>query len=228
MNDNETIRLNLHEALALYGPELSGIPAVELLKTLFRLRDSVCARIVLRYGQGLQGLVHGAALADFLALGCTKLQAERILMAIAIGRKLSVPTDQRVSITSPADVVATMAPILLGKLQEEFWVLNLNAKNKLLAKHMVSKGLVDRSPVHAREVFRQAISQSASRMILVHNHPSGDPTPSANDLATTRLLVEAGRVVGIEVTDHIVIGFPDGNQPGYSSFRELGFLKEEG
>ena len=103
--------------------------------------------------------------------------------------------------------------------QEAFAVLTLNTKNKLIARHLVSLGLVNSAPVHPREVFRAAISNSASAVILVHNHPSGDPTPSAEDLRVTRQLVDAGKIIGIRVLDHIVIG--RGDTP-HCSLREKG------
>lgn len=126
---------------------------------------------------------------------------------------------------SPMDVQSFMAPILTGLQQEKFWCLNLDTKNHLISKRMVTRGLVDRSPVHPREVFRTAISQNASRIILVHNHPSGDATPSANDIATTKMMTDAGKVGGIEVVDHIVIGTKiAGNEHHYHSMRELGLI----
>ena len=215
--------MNLHETLALYGTELPGVPAAEILKSLFRLRDSVCGKIAERCGTGLQGLLH-AAPAELEALGCTRVQAERILLAVAVGRRIAMPAPVRNAVSSPAEVYALMSPILSGKSQEEFWTLNLDTKSRLVSTRMVTKGLVDRSPVHPREVFRTAIAHNSSRVILVHNHPSGDPVPSANDISSTRLLVDAGRIVGIEVVDHIIVGVPCGIQPGYVSFRELGLL----
>lgn len=93
--------------------------------------------------------------------------------------------------------------------QECFQVVTLDARNKFIDRHMVTLGLVDSSLVHPREVFRPAISDGACSVVLVHNHPSGDPTPSAEDLKVTRQLVEAGKVIGIKVIDHVVIGRGD-------------------
>ena len=93
--------------------------------------------------------------------------------------------------------------------QEAFCVLTLNTKNKMIAKHLITLGLADSAPVHPREVFRPAIADSAAAVILVHNHPSGDPTPSAEDLRVTRQLLEAGKVIGIRVLDHVIIGRND-------------------
>ena len=90
--------------------------------------------------------------------------------------------------------------------QETFHVLALNAKNHLIERNLISVGLVDAALVHAREVFRGAIQCNASGILLVHNHPSGDPTPSAEDIRITRQLVEAGKIIDIKVLDHVIIG----------------------
>ena len=90
--------------------------------------------------------------------------------------------------------------------QECFLVLSLTTRNGLLNRHMVSLGIVDATLVHPREVFRQVISDSASSCVLAHNHPSGDTTPSAEDLKITRQLIEAGKIIDIKVLDHVIVG----------------------
>jgi DNA repair protein RadC len=110
----------------------------------------------------------------------------------------------------------------MGQLaQEAFAVLTLNTKNKLITRHLVTLGLADSAQVHPREVFRPAIQDSAAAVILVHNHPSGDPTPSAEDLRVTRQLIDAGKVIGIRVLDHIIIGR---NDTPHLSLREKGLV----
>jgi DNA repair protein RadC len=222
--------MDLHEALALYGTELPGVPAIQILKGMFNLGDALCAKLVERFGPGLQGLCREVTTPDLKAIGCTKPQAERILMAVAIGRKLAAVEAMPPRLSAPADIYALMAPILAGKPQEEMWCLCLDCKNRLISKRMVTTGLADRSLVHPRELYRQAISQSAMRIALAHNHPSGDPTPSQHDIESTRMLVAASRIVGIELLDHIVVGRPgvsSEGSPGYISFRELGLLKSD-
>jgi DNA repair protein RadC len=130
-------------------------------------------------------------------------------------------------VATPADAHRACGDI--GVLAQEcLHVLCLNARNVLINRHLVSLGLADSSLTHPREVFRPAISDGASAIILVHNHPSGDPTPSAEDLSITRQLVEAGKVMGIVVLDHVIVGRavePMGDQPGrpaYLSLRESG------
>ena len=90
--------------------------------------------------------------------------------------------------------------------QETFQILCLNAKNYLTNRHMITLGLVDASLVHPREVMRPAIIESASAIVLIHNHPSGDPTPSAEDVRITRQLIEAAKIVDIKLLDHVIIG----------------------
>lgn len=115
---------------------------------------------------------------------------------------------------------------LAGLGQEAFHVLCLNAKNCLISRHMISLGLLDSSLVHPREVFRPAIETQSSAIVLVHNHPSGDPSPSPEDLRITRQLVEAGKIVDIRVLDHIIVVRPaSAEQPGFLSLRESGLLE---
>ena len=121
---------------------------------------------------------------------------------------------------TPEDVRRQLAD-LATLAQEVFVVLTLNAKYRVIDRHLVSLGLVDSCQVHGREVFRPAISDGAAAIVLAHNHPSGDPTPSAEDLHITRQLVEAGRILGIEVLDHVIIG--RGERP-QCSLRESGLV----
>ena len=103
--------------------------------------------------------------------------------------------------------VRGLAPKVARLKQETFWLLPLNAKYRILGEPLaITRGLLDASLVHAREVFREAILASAAAVILAHNHPSGDPTPSREDLAVTRKLVSAGTLLGIPVLDHVVLG----------------------
>jgi DNA repair protein RadC len=135
-------------------------------------------------------------------------------------------------IASPADAYRVCADIA-SLAQESFHVLSLNSKNRLINWHLVTLGLADATAVHPREVFRAAIQDGASGVIVMHNHPSGDPNPSAEDLRVTRQLVEAGRIVDIRVLDHIVIGRPvapvgdQPGQPGFLSLRESGLCTFE-
>lgn len=124
-------------------------------------------------------------------------------------------------IKSPDDVARICADIA-NLAQETFHVLMLNAKNCLINRHVVSIGLVDASLVHPREVFRPAIAENASVIVLAHNHPSGDSTPSAEDIKVTKQLIEAGKIVDITVQDHVIIGREHETSRGFFSMREHG------
>ena len=118
---------------------------------------------------------------------------------------------------APRDCATALMPLLEDEPSEVFAILCLNTKLRVLAYHEVSRGSIDTAVVHPREVFRAAVLANAAAIILVHNHPSGDPTPSPDDVALTQRLRAAGTLLGIEVLDHLVIG--DGQ---YCSFTETG------
>lgn len=110
--------------------------------------------------------------------------------------------------------------------QESIWVVALDRKNKPIARSMVTLGTANSSLIHAREIFRYAILQSASGLLVFHNHPSGNPAPSAADISVTRMLREAAKVVGIDLVDHIIVGNPvdDPLGKGHYSFSDAGFI----
>jgi len=130
-----------------------------------------------------------------------------------------------VKVRTPAEIAALCAD-LQNSAQECFLVIDLNAKNGVIDKRLVSLGILDASLVHPREIFRGAILNSAAAVICVHNHPSGDPTPSAEDLAITRQLIQAGKILGIRVIDHVIVGRDLGNgSPTFISMREAGLCE---
>ena len=125
----------------------------------------------------------------------------------------------------PEDIAAFLRPLMQGQTQESFYVLLVNAKNCLLDFKRVTVGTVDAAPIHAREIFRDAIIQNASRIIVAHNHPSGDPMPSGPDIECTRKLVNAGVVLGISLMDHVVVGAcTPTRSKDWVSFRESNLL----
>ena len=128
---------------------------------------------------------------------------------IVVGRKVS----------TPADSAAVFTTMFQDEASEVFAILCLSTKHRIIAYHEVSRGSLDSTHVHPREVFKAAILANAAAIVLAHNHPSGDPTPSPDDITLTRRLVDAGRLIGVDVLDHIVIG--DGR---HVSFRERGWL----
>ena len=128
-------------------------------------------------------------------------------------------TREREAICSPEQAAELLMPRLRDAVKENFVALLLDTKNQLLRCADVSVGSLDSSIVHPREVFKDAIAASAASVIVAHNHPSGDPAPSPEDRQVTARLVESGRLLGIEVVDHLIIG--DGR---WVSLRELGLM----
>lgn len=145
-------------------------------------------------------------------------KAAQLLAAYELGRRLRAepPTSDR-PIRSAADVAEHMSGLMQHLDREEVWVLLLDTKHRVLGTHVVSVGHLSGAPVHPRELYKEAIRRSAAAVIVVHNHPSGDPTPSADDVALTRRLRQVGEVVGIELLDHVIIG-----DNTHVSLRELG------
>lgn len=139
--------------------------------------------------------------------GIGRATAARLLAAVELGRRsLAEEGPERLRVRGPEDVYRFMAPRLRDLPHEEFHAVLLNTQHRVLRVALVSKGILDASLIHPREVFRPAILENAASIVLVHNHPSGDPTPSPEDRAVTRQLSEAGRTIGIRVLDHLVIG----------------------
>ena len=127
--------------------------------------------------------------------------------------------DSRTPMRTPRDVYQFMAPYAAREVGESFWILALDALHRVSAPTVVTRGILNASLVHPREVFVAAMLAGAVAIVLVHNHPSGDPTPSMEDRAVTEQLVAAGRLLDIPVHDHVIIG-----QGRYSSFAEAGML----
>ena len=132
---------------------------------------------------------------------------------------------KRPAIRDPEAAYRLLRPLIDGATdgdrQEAFFVILLDTKNKVICTPcLTSLGLLASSPVHPREVFREDVRQSAASVILAHNHPSGDPTPSKEDIDITSRLLKAAKILGIRVVDHIICGRPSPEKPGYVSLRE--------
>lgn len=144
---------------------------------------------------------------EIQALGIGVSRAIAIVAAFELAKRLpEMRNKERLTVQSPEDIVRNYQAKFRDLLQEELWVFPLNAINRLLEPKQISKGILNSSLAHPRECFREAITQSAAAVIFVHNHPSGNPEPSQEDLAITHQLVEAGKIIGIAVHDHIIIG----------------------
>lgn len=152
--------------------------------------------------------------------GIGDAKALQILAGIELGRRIAKSTfSERITIRSPKDIANLMSEELRYLQKEHFVCLFLNTKNHVLAQETLSMGSLNASIVHPREVFRAAIKRSSASIVCVHNHPSGDPTPSPEDIQLTQRLVEAGTIIGIEVLDHVIIG-----DQRFISLKEEGFM----
>ncbi len=138
--------------------------------------------------------------------GIGKAKAMQILAISELKRRSSLHKKEIKKITNAKDVFDLFHDRLKDKKQEEFWILLLDTKNNIILEKLITKGILDASIIHPREVFKEAIKNSANRVIILHNHPSGNPEPSEQDLKITQKLIESGDLIDIEVLDHIIIG----------------------
>ena len=157
-------------------------------------------------------------LARAASLGATTITDLKLLRRLSI-RLARSEACQRPVLSSWCALVAYVRSALAHEPREQFRTLYLDRKNILLRDEFRAEGTVDHAPVYPREIVRRALELSASALILVHNHPSGDPAPSRADIEMTRQIVEAARVFGLQVHDHLVIG-----RQGTASFKSLGLM----
>lgn len=167
---------------------------------------------------GLEGLA-GASVDELCRLpGCGPSKAIEIKAALELGRRATLQsTEARRQIRSPGDAAEILTPEMAALEQEHLRVVLLNMKNRVVGIHEVYKGSVNASLVRVGEVFREAVRRNCTGIIVAHNHPSGDPAPSPEDIRITRELVAAGRLLEIEVLDHMIIA-----RRGWVSLRERG------
>lgn len=169
-------------------------------------------------GLSAMATVTAAELTKIKGIGSAK--AAEIVAAVELGRRLSEgKTNNHSVVTGPEDAAAYAMPRLRFMKKEHFCVLLMNIKNHILSMPTISVGSLTASVVHPREVFREAVQQTAASIILVHNHPSGDPSPSNEDISTTERLVKAGKLMDIPVLDHIIVG-----DNRYISMKETGLI----
>ncbi len=167
--------------------------------------QEIAARLLART-EGLPGLarIDPVELADQKGIGSSL--ACRLVAAVELGRRAMQPAGKRLRIQSPEDAAAILLPRYRHRSREHFGIVLLNARNAVIRIQVIAVGSLNASLVHPRELFRPAIIQRAARLILFHNHPSGDPTPSPEDVALTGRLIELGKTLGIEVVDHVILG----------------------
>ena len=209
------------ERLRAYGEGALG--TVELLAILLRVGRpqesalAVAARLLSELG-GLKGLAQ-ASFDELVAQpGLGEAKTAQIKASLEIGRRLlAASPDERPTISSPEDAFNLVSGDMAFLEQEHLRAILLNTKNQVVGIADVSRGTVNAAQVRPAEVFREAVRRTCPAIIVTHNHPSGDPTPSAEDIAVTKDLVEAGRVLDVEVLDHLVVA-----QGRFVSLREKG------
>ncbi len=206
----------------------SALSDAEILALLFRTggagHDALAlARSLLTRTSGLRGLMpfDPVEFSDTPGLGPAKLAS--LAAAIELGRRLQV---RRLAagarIEGPASIHSHFHPRLRDCEHERFLAILLDSRHCVLGERLISQGTLTASLVHPREVFRPALRASAAAIVVVHNHPSGDPAPSGEDREVTRRLEKAGRLIGVRVLDHVVVA-----ERGYFSFRESGEMESD-
>ena len=211
------------ERLLQEGPE--SLSDAQLLAILLRVgrQDSSAVQVaidLLHHLEGLQGLAN-RSLEELCAVpGIGPAKAAQVKAAIELGKRvLSTPLTTGMKISNSQSVFQHYYPLLRDLRHEVFKVILLDAKHAVIRDITVSEGSLTTSVVHPREVFNEAVRESAAAVIFLHNHPSGDPKPSAEDRTLTARLQEAGNILGIQVLDHVIIG--DGR---FVSFADEGWL----
>jgi len=210
-------RLARSGAAALADAELLAL----LLGTGHRQAGSaeVLSATLLTRFRDLRGVVCAGSAELRSVAGMGAVRAARLLAAGELARRLASETlEPGVSVTCSDVVFAHFAPLLVDEKRETFHALLLDSKNRLVTKTRISEGSLGASLVHPREAFRPAVREAAASVLFLHNHPSGDPTPSAEDRRVTARLCRAGELLGIPVLDHVVIG-----RNAYFSFADEGW-----
>lgn len=160
--------------------------------------------------------------------GMGKVRAQVLKAALELARRVTAaPPDRRMTVRTPPEALQALLShgVATHREFETFWVILLNRRYQLCRPPLeITRGILDASLVHPREVFKEAIRANSAALLLLHNHPSGDPTPSAEDIRITRQLVDAGKVVQIDVLDHIVVGSAAAGGREYVSLRESGLV----
>lgn len=197
----------------------------ELLAILLRTgtkQESVLhlANRVLGFFEQIQELKNATMQEMMTVKGIGQAKAVQLLAAVELGKRLSQQkTNEKFTIRSPKDAATYLMPEMASLTQEHFVTLFLNVKNQILHKQTIFIGSLNASIVHPREIFREAVKRSAASIICAHNHPSGNPSPSTEDIDVTKRLMEAGRLMGIELLDHVIIG-----DHQFISLKEKGYM----
>ncbi len=209
------------ERLKKYGA--ASLSNAELLAIILRTgaaSESVLnlsAKLLARFG-GLSGLAKAGFGELCMERGLAEAKAAQLKAALELGRRLlSTQPEERLAVRSPEDVANLLQAEMSLLEQEELRLVLLNTKNQVLAISQVYKGSVNTSLIRVSELFREAVRENCPALVVVHNHPSGDPTPSPEDIKITEQIVTAGKLLDIEVLDHLIIG-----HQRYVSLKERG------
>jgi DNA repair protein RadC len=178
------------------------------------------ANAILENTGGLHGIPRAGAGELKRLSGIGEAKAAQIMAAVELGRRTLLRCPPvRLQFATPEEIATYLLPQFGSKPVEQFGLVMLDTRHRLLRTSVISVGTLDSSPAHPREIFREAASASAACIVLFHNHPSGDPAPSRDDVALTRRLVDAGELMGIDVLDHVILA-----DTRYFSFKEAGRL----
>ena len=217
LDDRPRERLKRQGADSLSNQELLAI----LLRTGTK-HESVLhvANRVLTHFEQLHELKNATIEEIMCIKGIGEAKAIQLLASIELGRRLHKKrTDERFTIRSPQDAATYLMPDMSSLLQENFVTLFLNVKNQIIHQQTIFIGSLNARIVHPREIFREAVKRSAASIICAHNHPSGNPSPSPEDIDVIKRLQEAGLIIGIELLDHVIIG-----DHQFISLKEKGYM----
>lgn len=212
------------ERLQKYGAEsLSAQEIIALILGRGISGESVMVtaqRLISQFGS-LSGIAGASVeeLSQVRGIGLAKAVQMKAAFELANRMEITIAASAKPVIKKPEDVAGLVAGRLKGKKKEYFLAILLDTRSRLIKVAEISVGSLDASVVHPREVFKEAISASAASVIFAHNHPSGDPTPSEDDIKLTKRLAEAGEITGIDVLDHVIIG-----DNRYLSLKREGFF----
>lgn len=204
IDDRPREKLTLRGAQSLTDAELIAI----LLRTGTKGKSviQVAQELIQKFG-GLNNLSAQTSEAIQKQLGIGKDKAATLIAAFEISRRADSQKKlfSLKKIISPKDIAEIFIPLLRDKVKEEFYVICLNSANKIVRVELISVGILNSNVVHPREIFKVAFENNSASIILLHNHPSGNPEPSNEDISLTRKMVEAGKLMDIQVFDHIII-----------------------
>lgn len=229
INQSYTIKdlpLNERPREKLYRYGVKSLSNAELIAVIIRTGNKgdtaiqLAERIISLDDRGI-GFLSDATIEELTNVkGIGNCKAAQLLAAIELGKRISAhKNEDNVRISSPNDIADLLMEEMRYLKKEYFKIAILDTKNQIITIENISIGNLNSSIVHPREVFNMAIKRSANSIILVHNHPSGDPTPSSEDINITNRLIEAGNILGIRVLDHIIIG-----DNRYISFKERNII----